>query len=426
MLGSAPAAVRLIPGSPWYHAALPIVFSRSVRSLESDGYRRSGLTFAVAFSLAGAWIGWFLLARVAVIEVAETARLEVDQMAHNVEAPLAGVVTMTHLLLGQKVAAGDVLVELDAEPLRMSLNQEKANQASFAPQLAALAHELEAGEQALEEHRGVAQARLDESAARRREAENAAQFADDEMTRSATLHAEGLASKAEASKAKADADQRRAVAQGALLTGTRIQSEERAAETERRANLARLRREISQLEGQRAISAATIEKLEYEIGRRQIRSPVDGRLGEVAVLRAGAVVKEGDRLGAIIPSGAIRIVAEYLPASAVGRIRPGQSARMRPDGFPWTQYGMLAATVSRVANEPRSGLIRVELDVPLRPGSLIPMQHGLPGTLEIEVERASPAELVLRAAGRRLAAPMPTTETRSDVGEGASSAPPRP
>jgi membrane fusion protein (multidrug efflux system) len=32
----------------------------------------------------------------------------------------------------------------------------------------------------------------------------------------------------------------------------------------------------------------------------------------------------------------------------------------------------------------------------------VPMQHGLPGTIEVEVERISPAALVLRAVGRRM------------------------
>jgi membrane fusion protein (multidrug efflux system) len=138
------------------------------------------------------------------------------------------------------------------------------------------------------------------------------------------------------------------------------------------------------------------------------------------VVGVGTVLKEGDKLGSIVPSGNIRIVADFLPAAAVARVRAGQHAKMRPDGFPWTQYGMLSATVRRVANEPRSGHIRVELDVDPDQGSPIPIQHGLPGTLEIEIERVSPAGLVFRAAGRRLAAPAmaPTTSpTRGNDGE---------
>ena len=85
-----------------------------------------------------------------------------------------------------------------------------------------------------------------------------------------------------------------------------------------------------------------------------------------------------------------------FPAAAVGRIRPGQAARLRLEGFPWTQYGLLRATVSAVGNEADAGLVRVELAIEADPDSPIPVQHGLPGSVEIAVEKVSPAILVLR------------------------------
>jgi len=403
---------------------VPIVFSRSLRSLETDGYRRSGLVFTLAFAFAAAWTAWFVFARVAVIEVAESARLEVDQTVHGVEAAVGGKVTASHLLLGQYVKEGDVLVEIDAEPLRLTLREDETKQAAFVPQIAALTQEIDAKERALEEQRGVTRARIEEANAKSREAESAVALADTEAKRAARLLAENLASEADANRAKSEAEQKRAVADGARLAAARIDAEQRAGETERRAELARLRVDVAQLEGEKAVSVAAIHGLDYEIERRLVRAPIAGRLGEVATLRVGAVVREGERLGAVIPTGTIRIVGEFLPAAAVGRIHPGQSARMRPEGFPWTQYGMLDATVARVANEPRSGSIRVELDVALRPDSLIPLEHGLPGTLEVEVERISPALLVLRTAGRRLAAPA--HPPRSDRGEGQTEAAARP
>jgi multidrug resistance efflux pump len=153
-------------------------------------------------------------------------------------------------------------------------------------------------------------------------------------------------------------------------------------------------------------AAATVERLAHEIERRRIRAPMAGRLGEVAELRTGSVVREGDRLAAVVPLGDLQVVADFLPPSALGRVRPGQPARLRLEGFPWTQYGSLAATVSRVASEVRSGRIRVELSVDSKGASPIPLQHGLPGTVEVQVERVTPATLVLRAAGKLLARPV--------------------
>ena len=114
----------------------------------------------------------------------------------------------------------------------------------------------------------------------------------------------------------------------------------------------------------------------------------------------------------VVPSGSLKIVADFLPAAALGRLRPGQPARLRLDGFPWAQYGSIGATVTTVASEVRDGRVRVECTVAAQPATRIPLQHGLLGTLEVEVEQAAPAALVLRAAGQLLAAPSTRLESQ--------------
>jgi hypothetical protein len=99
------------------------------------------------------------------------------------------------------------------------------------------------------------------------------------------------------------------------------------------------------------------------------------------------------------PEAEIKIVAEFEPSDALGRIHASQKARLRLQGFNRAQYGSIPATVDRVADEIRDGKIRVELTVDPDPSFTVPLQDGLPGTLEVEVERISPAALVLRAAG---------------------------
>jgi membrane fusion protein (multidrug efflux system) len=392
---------------------LPIVFSRSVRSIEGDGHRRSGVVFAIALAVAIGWTAWFTLARVTVIEVAEEARLEVDQAAHTVDAPVAGKISTFSLTLDQMVNAGDVVAELDTEQLKLELAQERALQAGFAPQLAALGLEITTAERGLDDHKSVAHVRVEEARARQREAQSALALATSELERTARLRAQNVVSEAELAKAKADVEQKRALVDAARLATPRIGAEQRATDSERKANIASRRKELAQLEAQNAKSVARIEELMHEISRRQIRAPIGGRVGEIASVRAGAVVKEGDKLGTIVPQGRIRIVAEFLPAAATGRVRAGQRAQMRPQGFPWTEYGVLRATVARVAHEPRSGRIRVELDVDSARSS-IPIEHGLPGTLEVEIERVSPASLVLRTAGRRLSLPATTASSAHD------------
>jgi membrane fusion protein (multidrug efflux system) len=148
-----------------------------------------------------------------------------------------------------------------------------------------------------------------------------------------------------------------------------------------------------------------VKRLEYEIERRILRAPVDGRIAEAADLRVGAFIDEGERLAAIVPEGPLRVVAQFTPAAAMGRVRVGQTGRVRLLGFPWTEYGSLRASVSRVANEVRDGLVRVELAVDSLPAAL-PLTHALPGDVEVEVERVRPFLLVLRILGGSLTRPI--------------------
>ena len=234
----------------------------------------------------------------------------------------------------------------------------------------------------------------------------AARAADEEAEVFTRLQARGLPAQIDVLRAKAEAQKRRAAADTLRLAVSRLDSDHRTQESDRKARLEGLRRDVTRLAGDMATAAATVERLAHEIERRRIRAPMAGRLGEVAELHIGSVVREGDRLAAVVPRGDLQVVADFLPPSALGRIRPGQPARLRLEGFPWTQYGSLAATVSRVASEVRNGRIRVELSVDPDRASPIPLQHGLPGTVEVQVERVAPATLVLRAAGKLLARPV--------------------
>ena len=379
---------------------MPTTFSRSMRSLATDGFSLSVAGVLLAAALLGSWTVWFLLARVAVYEVSDTARLEAERAVHPVEAPVAGRVVTTYLAVGQEVHAGDVLVDLDAEAERLQLMEERARLAAHAVQRDALRQEMTAEEEVRRDERQAGRLAHDEARARYREAEVVARSAEEEAQLFARIEERGLPARLDVLRTRAEAQKRLAAADTLRVAVGRLEADQRTRESERKARLERLRREVVRLEGEMATAAATIERLEHEIDKRHIRVPVAGRLGEAANLRSGTVVSVGDTLGAIIPAGDLKVAAHFLPRVALGRIQPGQPARLRLEGFPWTQYGSVAATVVKVADEPRDGRIRVELAIQDRPAS-IPLQHGLPGVVEVEVERVSPATLVLRVAGKR-------------------------
>jgi multidrug resistance efflux pump len=220
------------------------------------------------------------------------------------------------------------------------------------------------------------------------------------------LHRKELVSHRDLEKAESEASMRRA-AMAALETAARhIPQEQITRDGERQVRLERLQGEIAALESQQENLKAESKRLDYEIERRRIRAPVDGRIGEAASLRSGAVVDEGEKLGSVIPAGRLLVVAQYPAEAAFGRIRVGQKATLRLTGFPWAEYGTVTATVSRVAQEIRNGKVRVELDVNEKSSYRGRLEHGMPGSIEVAVESLSPLSLVLRTAGQWLAAPL--------------------
>jgi membrane fusion protein (multidrug efflux system) len=381
---------------------MAIPFARSMRSLEADSFRFSGVMLAIAGLLLAAWCGWFFLARVSIYEVSESARIEVAAASHPVDAPVAGRIVGNHVTLGQEVATDDLLLELEAETEALELEEERSTRAANQSELTELRQELDSESEALRRSSRAADLELQESRAALREAQAATRFAEEDYKRIVLLTEQGLKSEVDRLKALSELEKAKAVADGRALAISRREQELAVEQRDRRSRIESLERQLSQIEGAITTSQSAEKRLSVEVAKRTIRAPVGGTIGELSQrLRIGAFVAEGEKLCAIVPRGdGHRVVAEFEPGKALGRIRSGQLARLRLDGYPWTQYGLVKARVASVASEVRDSKVRVELgiepDVP--PG--IVLEHGLPGELEVEVETASPAILVLRSVGK--------------------------
>jgi len=379
-------------------------FHRTSQSLRLDRGIWSITAFAVAITLIVAWLVWAFKAVVVRYEVSDSARLEVDAAPYPIDAQVAGKLTASRLVLGKEVRAGEVLAELDSRGEQLSLNQERIHRASLAPQLAALHSEVSSGEQGNAAERAAVTVAIGGAEAQRRQAEAQAALAEEEAARANRLRSEGLIPEAEARRANADAQSKRAAVESMKASVLRLEPELQIRRRDREAITAETRSAIARLESDAATSAANAKRLEFEIENRRIRAPITGRLSECATLRPGAYITAGQQLGVIVPSSKLQVVAEFSGEAALGKIHPGQNAIVKLEGFPWAQFGTLPARVARVAGEIRDGKVRVELAVQAPAGSRIPLQHGLPGSAEIEVERISPAVLLLRSAGQAVGA----------------------
>lgn len=392
---------------------MPVQFSRTTRSLAGESSRFSIVVWLAATALLATWATWFFRGSVTVYEVSQHARLEVQQAASPVAAQVSGRVMDAQLALGSVVKAGDVLVRLDDTAERKALEEARTRQAGIGPRLEALAHELDARTREREADAGASQAAQDTLRLKTREAALAADFASDYERRFEELRKSGLISQVDAKKAAADAARSAATRDSLGADAGRVDMEARMRIGQHDAALASLRQQVAGLESEATTLRATIARLDVELDKRIVRAPVDGRLGDVVPTTPGAFVNEGQVMATIVPTGELMAIAEFPPSLTMGRIREGQRGRIRLDGFPWGQYGTLPVTVSRVATDFRASGLRVELRI--EPGTHdAPLQHGLPGTAEVAVEQASPAQLVLRAAGLLLSTPVRAAQAIED------------
>lgn len=381
---------------------MPSPFSQTRRSLANDTSRASYVAWLLSGLLLLCWLIWFFVGTVTVYEVSKKARLEVRQASHHVASVVPGIVVHSSLAIGTEVAAGDVLVELDTRAERFRLEEEEARLAGFAPRIASLREEIRAREAAKRNDIAAANAVAEVARHRNQEAGVALEFAQETERRISRLATGGSVSAVESSRAASEALKLSASRDATLSEMRRAELDAQARAFQNDALIESLRRSVVTLEGDLAMTRATLNRLRIDIERHIVRAPVAGHVGDVIPLPVGAYVAEGQRLATVVPGGEIVLVGEFSPSLTLGRVRESQSGRLRLDAFPWTQHGTLPVKVAQVATEVRDNLVRVEFA--LTPDAMKSgvVQHGLLGTVEVAVEQLSPATLVMRAAGMLL------------------------
>lgn len=383
---------------------MPNPFSFTLRSIQADSARPGAIAAAVGALGLGLWGIWFLAADLTVYAISREARVEVAQSPSPVVAERGGVVVAVHARAGDPVSEGDVLVELKIDADLIDLDGARAGQDALSITLDARKQALAARVAAYESERRTLEAVVSSAESARRSAEVTARQAADGAARAQALYDQAVIGSAERDAAQAAAQ---VAASGLSASMDALRSARDAMaqrDDEHQAELATLQGEVDSLASQLEVAWAGVSRRELEVERAQIRAPASGVLGSLEALAVGSPVTAGAVIGAVVPEGDLQVVAGFAPSDAIGRIQPGQRARLRLTGFPWTQFGVIEATVRAVASEPRDGLIRVELEPARDPGSALPLQHALPGEVEVAVEQVSPATLALRAAGRMVAA----------------------
>lgn len=263
------------------------------------------------------------------------------------------------------VRAGQVLVRLDAAPLKAKLAQAEANAAA-----------LDAAVRGVDDKARLEQAMIAQKAAGVQSAHAQAQLAEAELARYGALATQGWVSPQRAQTARAAASQATASVAEARAT---LEAERRSA-----ASLGSAR---AQTLAQAQAARAAVDQARIDLERAEIKAPVSGVVGARSV-RPGQYVRPGSVLMSVVPLGEAYVVANFKETQ-VARLRIGQPVVIKADAFGKQEIkGRIESFAPATGAE--FALIPVENAV----GNFTKIAQRLP--VRIAVDRASPLAAALR------------------------------
>jgi multidrug resistance efflux pump len=372
-------------------------FERTMSALRESRSRRPILAVIAGLVVLAIWVIWAGFSEVAVYRTSQKARLETEPTPVHVASIANGRITGAYLKIGNPVREKDILLQLDPTQEKILADKARARVLTLAPQVESLQREIDLEADAVVQ--GVSSERSAESEvlARLRAAQADLAFAEADLARETKAVADGVSPQVVREKSETTLRLKRAAADSVQHESESLVARHRESGDSRRRLKEQLERQHAELASDLAAAKSEVAQHELAIEHLSIRAPLAGVLGEVSpALQPGAVVHEGDVIATVVPIGTLHVIADYGP-EAIGRIRVGQHAYMRLDGFPWTHYGTIGATVTSVADELRDNAIRVQLA--LDPHNLH-TENGMTGTVDIEIDRLSPLRLFLQMIGQ--------------------------
>jgi membrane fusion protein, multidrug efflux system len=209
------------------------------------------------------------------------------------------------------VRRGELLAEIEPSDYRAQLAQAVANDSAAAAMLANLVNQ-----------KAVQRALIRQAAASIEATAADVTRSHLEAIRQRSLMVERLAGTPQALE-RAEADEKRFAAQLILNT---------AALDQQKALLDSLDVQEKQLAAQRDAAKAQVQLAQNNLRYTQIRSPVDGMVGQRQV-RQGQFVNVGTQIAVVMPLPNIWVIANYKETQMT-KIRVGQPARITVDAFP--------------------------------------------------------------------------------------------
>jgi adhesin transport system membrane fusion protein len=399
-----------------------------------------GFAWPVMLLLASALV-WSRLANLEEVAVA-AGEVVPEGQVKVIQHLEGGIVQAIHVTDGQRVKAGDPLVQLDLAALglnreellvrmdglllnRVRLDAEaRGSEANFPADLAGRRPELayserQAFEARLGEHKSNLSALQEKVRQRELEIQELTSnrqtvtvdlgLARQRFGMSADLLKDGLTSRMEHVQITRDVE----ALQGRLLAIESQISRAQAAlkESRQRAEEAvrKFRREahdqLSAIEVEIVRLGELLGEATRQAGRTQIASPIDGVVKNLRYHTIGGVVRPGEPIMEIVPMREKLVVEARLNPLDRGYVDEGQSVVVKVSSYDFVRYGGLDGHVTHIAadaNSDQNGVpyyrVVIETDKAYLGGAegLLPIMPGMQATVDIHIGEKSVLEYLVR------------------------------
>lgn len=294
------------------------------------------LTALIAFLI---WAGLF--------EIDETVRargkIVAEGHAQVIQSPDGGVLRALEVAEGDPVRAGQVLAVMDSTAAAAAVDEilseietneiarlrAMAELAGVPPDFGALADrypQVAIAQQALFDGNMAA------LASERNSAQGQVDIAQDQVDSLRALQATGDVSRSELARAERELLQAQSGLEGVV-------EKYRAS----------ARKDVAAIEQEIATLQFRLEMRKTALGYTQLTAPTDGIISQLKTNTLGAVLRAGDELMRISPTGGSRLAEVQIAPMNIGSLRDGQDVVVQLDAFSATIYGSLQARLDYIS-----------------------------------------------------------------------------
>jgi len=340
----------------------------------------------VLWSIVGfafAMICWAIVGRISIVATAP-GKFIPDGRVKEVQPLESSIVKAIHVVEGQRVHAGDLLLELDptlsAAELRADTDKYGFNQLEQARLGAELndrraqypTEGQSASRVALEERMrkarvaahavklATARAAVEEKSAALAAAEATLQkyrettaIAEERESSARPLVETGALSRVDYLQLKQDLAQNRndlaAQVKTVLQARAAVDGAERAADQVSRDRVTDIYNDLDQRVTSEAALKGDLDKSQQLYALKWLRAPVNGLVQKVDVTTVGQVVNPAQSLVTIVPDGTPLVVEATVSNEDIGYLKVGQPVEVKVDTFPFQKYGALRGALLSIS-----------------------------------------------------------------------------